>query len=103
MWLVESGTGWRSSTAGSSSAFPRSRRPLLSPSTRRSTEWPTRAAFFSTATSSCFWTDLMDRRDFLFRAAGGMGGLALTHLLGQQGLFGQEPKPDLNGGLHHRA
>jgi hypothetical protein len=45
----------------------------------------------------------MDRRDFLFRAASGVGGLALTHLLGQQGLLGQEPKPELNGGLHHRA
>ena len=45
----------------------------------------------------------MDRREFLFRSAGGVGGLALAHLLGQEGLFGQEPKPGFNGGLHHRA
>jgi hypothetical protein len=45
----------------------------------------------------------MNRRDFLFRAASGMGGLALAELLGTEGLLGQEAKPDLNGGLHHRA
>ena len=35
----------------------------------------------------------MDRRDFLFQAAGGLGGLALSRFLDQEG----------KGGLHHRA
>ncbi len=47
-----------------------------------------------------------NRRSFLWRSGGGLGGIALAHLLGQQGLLaadGSKPKPDLNGGLHHRA
>jgi hypothetical protein len=50
----------------------------------------------------------MDRRSFLWYAGGGLGGIALAHLLGQEGLLGAGPasrpqKADLNGGLHHKA
>src|SRR3954463_10873834 len=48
----------------------------------------------------------MDRRSFLWRSGGGLGGIALAHLLGRHGLLvadGPKPRPDLNGGLHHRA
>jgi hypothetical protein len=54
------------------------------------------------------------RREFLWSFGGGLGGIALTHLLGQNGLLadtlsnaqGLAPaggKADLNGGVHHRA
>ena len=49
------------------------------------------------------------RRDFLWGAGGGLGGIALAHLLGSQGMLaGAEASPgssqvDLNGGLHHSA
>lgn len=54
---------------------------------------------------------LLNRRSFLWRSGGGLGGIALAHLLGTEGLLAGEaaggtlPKPrtDLNGGLHHRA
>src|SRR5437667_10159875 len=50
---------------------------------------------------------MRSRRDFLWRFGGGLGGIALTQLLGQHGLLADAPvlKPgaDLNGGLHHRA
>jgi len=57
-----------------------------------------------------FLTPLI-RRDFLWRAGGGLGGIALAGLLGREGLLagtergpGQPgPRIDLNGGLHHRA
>src|SRR5215831_8429768 len=50
----------------------------------------------------------MDRRSFLWHAGGGLGGIALAHLLGQEGLLaagpaGRAPKAGLNGGLHHKA
>src|ERR1700722_17600911 len=47
----------------------------------------------------------MDRRAFLWQSGGGLGGLALSYLLGQDGLLAAGPplKNDLNGGLHHRA
>src|SRR6516164_5927264 len=49
----------------------------------------------------------VSRRRFLWRAGGGLGGIALAHLLGQDGLLAAENprkgKPELNGGLHHRA
>ena len=49
----------------------------------------------------------VNRREFLWRFGGGLGGIALVHLLGQQGLLadivGTKPKAELNGGLHHRA
>jgi hypothetical protein len=50
----------------------------------------------------------LDRREFLWHAGGGLGGIALAHLLGAEGLLAAEgtdakPKADLDGGLHHRA
>ena len=48
-----------------------------------------------------------DRREFLWRCGGGLGGVALAHLLGAEGLLAADapgkPRADLNGGLHHRA
>src|SRR5262249_38882445 len=45
------------------------------------------------------------RRDFLWSAGGGLGGLALASLLGTEGLLADVPRPKLefNGGLHHKA
>src|SRR6266536_1740907 len=54
------------------------------------------------------------RREFLWRFGGGLGGIAMVHLLGQHGLLAQTVRSDdrpaessaangLNGGLHHRA
>lgn len=48
----------------------------------------------------------VDRREFLWRLGGGLGGIALAQLLGQNGLLAEteaDVKTDLNGGLHHRA
>src|SRR5262245_17477229 len=47
----------------------------------------------------------MDRRQFLWRFGGGLGGIALAHLLGRQGLLAENaaPRPEWNGGVHHRA
>jgi hypothetical protein len=47
----------------------------------------------------------MNRRDFLWHSAGGLGGIALASMLGDDGLLAAADKPaaDLNGGLHHRA
>ncbi len=52
----------------------------------------------------------LNRRDFLWRAGGGFGALALTHLLGMERSLADQatgqlvgPRPELNGGLHHRA
>jgi hypothetical protein len=48
----------------------------------------------------------LDRREFLWRFGGGLGGIALVHLLGTNGLLADtlpQPRADLNGGLHHRA
>src|SRR5262245_42919313 len=51
--------------------------------------------------------DLLTRRDALWRFGGGLGGIALAHLLGHQGLLAgttsPHPRADLNGGLHHPA
>jgi hypothetical protein len=48
-----------------------------------------------------------NRREFLWRFGGGLGGIAMVHLLGQHGLLADtaspRPRADLNGGLHHRA
>ncbi|MEO7676004.1 MAG: DUF1501 domain-containing protein, partial [Verrucomicrobiota bacterium] len=47
-----------------------------------------------------------NRREFLWRFGGGLGGIAMTHLLGQQGLLADtvaKPRADFNGGLHHPA
>src|SRR3954454_8865265 len=49
---------------------------------------------------------MIDRREFLWRFGGGLGGVALAHLLATDGLLAeslQPAKPELNGGLHHRA
>ena len=49
--------------------------------------------------------NLDDRRSFLWQAGGGLGGIALSWLMGQEGLLASGPPPrrDLKGGLHHRA
>jgi hypothetical protein len=55
--------------------------------------------------------DSDSRRDFLWRAGGGLGGIALAQMLGRDGLLaaerggptGQAKRVDLNGGVHHRA
>src|SRR5437762_1758995 len=49
-----------------------------------------------------------DRRSFLWQLGGGLGGIALAHLLGRDGsLAGAQtsatPRAELNGGLHHVA
>src|SRR6516165_9867088 len=45
------------------------------------------------------------RREFLWNAGGGLGGLALASLLGTEGLLADVPRPksEFNGGLHHKA
>jgi hypothetical protein len=47
----------------------------------------------------------IDRRSFLWQSGGGLGGIALAHLLGRDGLLASQPgsRPELNGGIHHRA
>src|SRR5438270_10473974 len=49
----------------------------------------------------------MNRRDFLWNAGGGLGGIALAYLLGAEGALadtaGGKGRPELNGGLHHPA
>jgi Protein of unknown function (DUF1501) len=45
----------------------------------------------------------INRRDVLETAAGGFGSLALADLLGRSSLLADEPQPEFNGGLHHRA
>src|SRR5262245_40984224 len=47
----------------------------------------------------------MDRRTFLWNSGGGLGGIALAQLLGRDAAFGQSaaPRPDWNGGIHHKA
>lgn len=47
----------------------------------------------------------VSRRDFLWHTGGGLGGVALAHLLGTGGLLAgpAKPPPEFNGGLHHRA
>jgi hypothetical protein len=44
----------------------------------------------------------MNRRQFLWQS-GGLGGLALAHLLGADAALAARPDPALNGGLHHKA
>ena len=48
---------------------------------------------------------MIDRREFLWRFGGGLGGIAMAQLLGEQGLLAAtpQPRPEFNGGLHHRA
>jgi hypothetical protein len=50
----------------------------------------------------------MDRRQFLWQAGGGLGGIALSHMLATDGLLAADGslgqgKPEFNGGLHHKA
>lgn len=48
----------------------------------------------------------LDRRSFLWHFGGGLGGIALAHMLGRDGLLASQtptPRPELNGGLHHVA
>ena len=53
------------------------------------------------------WSSPSSRRHFLASLGEGFGALVLSHLLLQDELRAQSPsaggKPDLNGGLHHRA
>jgi hypothetical protein len=51
-----------------------------------------------------------DRREFLWQLGGGLGGIALTHLLGAEGLLADTagparvgPRPEFQGGLHYKA
>lgn len=46
-----------------------------------------------------------NRRQFLWRFGGGLGGIALAQLLGEERALAEAvaPRPDWNGGLHHRA
>ncbi len=48
---------------------------------------------------------LRNRRDFLWQFGGGLGGIALAHLLQVDGLLASDgsARADLNGGVHHRA
>jgi hypothetical protein len=52
-----------------------------------------------------FGNSIQTRRDFLWRLGGGLGGIALAQLLGEQSLLAGEYKPraEFNGGLHHVA
>src|SRR5687767_15437556 len=47
------------------------------------------------------------RREFLWQFSGGLGGTALASMLGQDQLLAADgalkPRPEFNGGLHHRA
>src|SRR5262245_18420659 len=47
----------------------------------------------------------LSRRDFLWQSGGGLGGIALSYLLGANDLLAgpAKPRPEFNGGLHHRA
>jgi hypothetical protein len=48
----------------------------------------------------------LDRRSFLWRLGGGLGGIALAQLLADGGLLADSPggpRPELNGGIHHPA
>src|SRR5713101_2638420 len=48
----------------------------------------------------------LDRRELLWQAGGGLGGIALAYLLGRDGLLAApavKGRTDLAGGLHHRA
>lgn len=45
----------------------------------------------------------MKRRTFLWTHGGGLGGLALTHLMARQAQGAGKGRPEWNGGLHHKA
>lgn len=46
---------------------------------------------------------MINRRSFLWNWGGGLGGIALAHLLGRDARGADRGKPEWNGGLHHRA
>jgi hypothetical protein len=48
---------------------------------------------------------MFNRRQFLWHSGGGLGGVALAWMLGEHGALAgvTRPRPELNGGLHHRA
>src|SRR5262245_54445118 len=46
---------------------------------------------------------LPPRRRFIADFAAGLGGIAPVSLLSRERLLADAPKPELNGGLHHRA
>src|SRR5437773_7934790 len=48
---------------------------------------------------------MINRREFLWRFGGGLGGIAMAQLLGEHGLLAApaKPRPEFNGGLHHAA
>jgi hypothetical protein len=50
-------------------------------------------------------TSVMSRRELLWRLGGGLGGIALAHLLGRDGLLADAPagRKEPRAGLHHRA
>ena len=51
-------------------------------------------------------SNLFNRREFLWRYGGGLGGIAMAQLFGAQGLLADtlaKPNLEFNGGLHHRA
>ena len=47
------------------------------------------------------------RRELLWHFGGGIGGVALAHLLGREGALADQetsgPRPEWNGGIHHKA
>jgi len=51
--------------------------------------------------------NLSTRRDLLWQFGGGLGGVALMHLLGRDGVLAESASPkaraELNGGIHHKA
>ncbi|MFO0969757.1 MAG: DUF1501 domain-containing protein [Gemmataceae bacterium] len=46
---------------------------------------------------------MLTRRNFLWHVGGGLGGIALAHLLAEESLRGTPSEAGLNGGVHHRA
>lgn len=45
----------------------------------------------------------MNRRSFLWNYGGGLGGVALAHMLARNAAASGKGRPELNGGLHHKA
>ncbi len=45
----------------------------------------------------------MERRSFLSKCGAGLGSVAMAHLLGREAMGAPKGRPELNGGLHHRA
>src|SRR6478736_2443584 len=45
----------------------------------------------------------LSRRNLLSTVAGGFGTVALATLFSRENVLAEEPRPELNGGIHHRA